>query len=115
DSGNRVIWCTNWNLATVSVISDATNTVVATVNVGLGPEGLAYDNNKGEVFVANDGQSNTSTDTVTVISDTGYIVVATITVGGFPCGVAYDSATHEAFVTDRGQRFRHTVSVTPAF
>ena len=33
----------------VSVISDTTNKVVATVGVGLDPEALAYDSGKGEV------------------------------------------------------------------
>lgn len=37
---------------TVSVISDATNTVTATIIVGNGPYGLAFDSNKKEVFVA---------------------------------------------------------------
>jgi YVTN family beta-propeller protein len=49
---------------TVSVISDATNTVVATVDVGYGPAGVVYDSGKGEVFVANSGDN-----TVSVISD----------------------------------------------
>jgi YVTN family beta-propeller protein len=49
---------------TVSVISDATNKVVATVDVGYGPTGLAYDSGRGEVFVADEGAN-----TVSVISD----------------------------------------------
>ena len=36
----------------VSVISDASNTVVATMDVGNEPYALAYDPGKGEVFVA---------------------------------------------------------------
>ena len=35
---------------TVSVISDATNTVLANVTVGNPPRGVAYDSAKGEVF-----------------------------------------------------------------
>ena len=38
---------------TVSVISDATNKVIATITVGSAPYGLAFDSNKREVFVAN--------------------------------------------------------------
>jgi DNA-binding beta-propeller fold protein YncE len=48
----------------VSVISDVTNAVVATITVGSGPLGVAYDGGKGEIFVANSGSN-----TVSVISD----------------------------------------------
>jgi len=58
----RCSWSSNSN--TVSVISDATNSVVATVNVGSSPDGAAYDSGQGEVFVANFGSN-----TVSVISD----------------------------------------------
>ena len=39
----------------VSVISDATNSVVATVAVGSDPNGIAYDSTRGELFVTNAG------------------------------------------------------------
>ena len=68
-------------LASVSVISDSTNAVVATVTVGINPESVAYDSGKGEIFVANDGSN-----TVSVISDSTNAVVATVTVGNRPCG-----------------------------
>jgi YVTN family beta-propeller protein len=48
---------------TVSVISDATNKVVANVTVGLSPGGIAYDSGKGELFVLS------STATLNIISD----------------------------------------------
>jgi DNA-binding beta-propeller fold protein YncE len=49
------------------VISDSTNTVIANVTGGTGPNALAYDSGKGEVFVVNgvDG-------TVSVISDSSF-------------------------------------------
>src|SRR6266849_1704959 len=71
-------------------------TVVATVNVGIAPFGLAYDSAKGEVFVTNDGSN-----TVSVISDTNNAVVATVSLGVGPLGVAYDSAKGEVFVTNQ--------------
>jgi YVTN family beta-propeller protein len=52
---------------TVSVISDSTNTVIANVTVGTGPNALAYDSGKGEVFV-----SNRVDGTVSVISDSSF-------------------------------------------
>jgi YVTN family beta-propeller protein len=62
DSGKSEIFVANWN--SVSVISDSTNTVVATVPVGISSGGVAYDSGKGEIFVTNSGDN-----TVSVISE----------------------------------------------
>src|SRR5207245_6543864 len=82
---------------TVSVISDATNTVVATIPVGSSPTGVAYDTGKGEVFVTNEGSDN-----VSVISDATNAVVATIPVGAYPIGLTEDSRKGEVFVANGG-------------
>src|SRR3989442_430741 len=79
----------------VSVISDTTNAVVATIRVGANPFGVVYDGGKGEVFVTNQVSNN-----VSVISDATNSVVASIPVGAYPTGVAYDSAKGEMFVTN---------------
>jgi len=79
----------------VSVISDATNTVIANVSVS-GPWALAYDSSKGEVFVANDNR------TVFVISDANDMVVATVKVGIAPVALTYDSLRSEVFVGSTG-------------
>jgi YVTN family beta-propeller protein len=83
--------------STVSVIQDSSNTVVANITVGTGAQsGIAYDSNKGEIFVVNgDG-------TVSVISDSSNTVIDTITVGTNPWGAAYDSAKNEIFVSNEG-------------
>ena len=93
----------------VSVISDSTNSVVATVPLGDFPSAIAYDPAKGEVFVAEDGAtpsnvsaSNTAHGQVSVISDTTNKVVANVTVGPFPDGIAYDSARGEVYVASSG-------------
>ena len=78
-------------------------TVVATVNVGSGPQGIAYDSGKGEVFVANN-----YANAVSVISDTNDSVVATVNVGSGPYGVTYDSGRGEVFVANN---YDNTVSV----
>ena len=52
--------------ASVSVISDSNDTVVATIPVGSNPFYLGYDSGKGEIFV---GTGGTSTNMVYVISD----------------------------------------------
>ncbi len=94
----------------VSVISDATNSVVATVAVGSDPNGIAYDAAKGELFVTNAGRNpsdisaaNFNTGVVSVISDATNTVVATVPVGPFPQGIAYDSIKGELFVTNGGK------------
>ena len=102
DSGKGEVFVTDSNCPSyppcgqgnVSVISDGTNKVVATIPVGSWPGGVAYDSGKGEVFVANFGSNN-----VSVISDASIRVVATIPVGIDPSGVAYDSGKGEVFVT----------------
>ena len=79
----------------MSVISDVSNTVVATVGVGSNPKGVAYDSAEHKVFVANYGSNN-----VSVISDVSNTVVATVDVGSNPDSVAYDSRSSEIFVTN---------------
>src|SRR5947209_4422248 len=66
----------------VSVISDMTNSVVATIQVGTRPYGVAFGN--GNVYVA-----NYDSNSVSVISSATNSVVATISVGTSPSGVAY--------------------------
>src|SRR5208283_5793138 len=77
DSGKGEVFVTNqaYNGNYVSVISDATNAVVANIPVGASPWGMAYDSGNGELYVANDGAQ-----TVSVISDSSNSVVATIPV-----------------------------------
>ena len=74
---------------TVSVISDSSNTVIATINVGAGPLGLVYDSSKSEIFVSNELSSGND---ISVISDTDNKVVATVNGGSAPEGLAYDSS-----------------------
>jgi YVTN family beta-propeller protein len=88
---------------TVSVISDSTNTVIATIPVGTQPQAIVYDPAKGEIFVANSNYNNAIASTictVSVISDSTNNVIATIDVGAGPLGMAYDSAKGEIFVSN---------------
>jgi len=104
DSSKGEVFVSNSQNNTISVISDANNTVIATVDVGAWPRFVAYDSSKGEVFVAN-SQNNT----ISVISDANNTVVAAINVGRNPVGVAYDSSKGEVFVSNADD---NTVSVT---
>jgi len=120
DSGKGEIFVVNQGASTivgqysasagfVSVISDTSNSVVATIPLGDFPGAIAYDPAKGEMFVAEDGAipsntsaSNTATGLISVISDSNNSVVATILVGPFPDGLAYDPAKGEVFVANSG-------------
>jgi YVTN family beta-propeller protein len=106
DSGKGEIYLTNGDFHLVYVISDRTNTVVATIPVGITPSGIAYDHATGRLFVTNFGS-----DSVSVISDSNYDVVASIPVGRQPMGIAYDSGTGEIFVANYGS---DTVTVISA-
>ena len=109
DSGKNEIFVANSYSgygSIVSVISDTTPNLVASINVGplgRGPYGVAYDSGKAEVFVANPQSNN-----VSVISDATNGVVATIKVGNTPYGVAYDGGKGEVFVANY---YSHDVSV----
>jgi YVTN family beta-propeller protein len=65
------------NSDTVSVISDATNTVIANITVGNSPCGMAYDPAKNEVFVYNSG-GNGSIPYISVILDSNNTVIANL-------------------------------------
>jgi YVTN family beta-propeller protein len=95
DSGKDEVFVTNVDDDTVSVISDSSNAVIATVPVGEVPQGLTYDSGKSEIFVANFGSNTTS-----VISDTNNTVLATVASGAGPEGVTDDSGKGEIFVTN---------------
>jgi len=95
DSGTGEVFVANFGSSNVSVISDVTDKVVATIPVGYQPSGIAYDPMRGELFVADYGSG-----AVSVISDATDLVVATIPVGEAPWDVAYDPLMAEVFVTN---------------
>ena len=69
-------YVTNMTSNTVSVINTATNLVVATVNVGSSPAGLAVNPTGTQVYIG-----NTSDGTISVINTATNSVVTTIVVG----------------------------------
>jgi len=73
--------------------------------VGSNPDGVAYDSGKGEVFVANAGDS-----TVSVVSDSQNNVIATVGAGGSPMALAYDSGKGEVFVPGYGSGMVSVIS-----
>ena len=95
DAGTHEVFVPNANGNSVSVISDATDTIAATISLGAGasPSGIAYDPAKGELFVA-------TLQGLKVISDGTDVVVGTIGLGLDPYGVVYDSGTGKIFVAN---------------
>jgi YVTN family beta-propeller protein len=82
---------------TVSVMDTATNTVVATIGVGIGPTGVAITPDGKHAYVANPHSNN-----VSVIDTASNMVVATVTVGANPNGVAVTPDGKHAYVTNAG-------------
>lgn len=76
-------YVTNHGSSNVSVIDTATNTVSATVDVGVDPFGVAITADGKFVYVTNTGSNN-----VSVIDTATNKVVAEITVGSRPFGMA---------------------------
>ena len=87
----------------VSVINTATNTVVATVNVGLVPIELGASPDGAHVYVPNSGSN-----TVSVINTATNTVVATVNVGLLPQAVAVSPDGSRAYVANVNS---NTVSV----
>jgi YVTN family beta-propeller protein len=96
-------YITNAADSTVSVISTATNTVIATIPVGVGPSGVAVTPDGSKVYVANG-------NTVSVISAATNTVIATIPVHGtgVPRGVAVTPDGKKVYVANLSD---NTVSV----
>jgi YVTN family beta-propeller protein len=89
--------------STVSVIDDTSNTIIGTVNAGLGPLDLAYDSSNNEIYVTHFPiVSGARTNFVTVISGSSNSIVANITVGVQPAGILYDPANNDIYVADSG-------------
>ena len=81
----------------VSVISDTTDKVVATVSVGEIPLGAVYDPGTHQVFVFNNQPKDNPASTTSVISDVTDKVVATISTPGGTYEASYDSGTAQVF------------------
>ena len=110
DSKNDRMYVVNWNEwgrdyprvvapdnATVSVINTANNSEIATITVGDGSYGIAFDSANDRMYV-----TNYSDNTVSVISTATNSVIATVSVGEYPYGIAFDSENNRMYVTNYG-------------
>ncbi len=122
DPANGLLYVSNLYGNCVTVISDANNSIVTTVNLGnqsenggqgLIPGDLVYDSGRGEVFVLDEGAERvvgsypnnvlTTSGVVSVISTSTNAVVASIPVDDAPNAIAYDPARGEIFVGNIGK------------
>jgi YVTN family beta-propeller protein len=92
DSGNGDIYTASFLSNTVSVISTATNAVIASVPVGNASD-ITYDSGNGNLYVSNYWSGNLS-----VISGATNKAVGSIHVGGYPYGVRYDGGSGDLYV-----------------
>jgi YVTN family beta-propeller protein len=99
----RAAYVANLRSNSVSVIDPATNTVTATIPVGLGPIKIALSPDGARAYVA-----NTRSNSVSVIDTTTNTAVATVTVGANPVDLAVTPDGAHAYVTNAGS---NTVSV----
>ena len=94
DAATREVYAGNHDTnVSLSVISDATDSVIAQVSFVGRATSLAYANSTGDIYVADAYSGN-----LTVISAYNRSVVATIPVGGYPDAMAFDAGTGELFV-----------------
>ncbi len=104
DSGKGEVFVANAVPATggsqsyVNVLSDATNTIVATITLNNSSEGVdnvAYDSRTGEIFITDFGA-----DRVFVASDQTNTVLSTLAGFVSPAGLIYDPETSDVLVTN---------------
>src|SRR5262249_30821174 len=102
-------YITNLVSPNVSVIDTATNTVIATIPVGIGQNGVAVTPDGSKVYVA-----NVNVPFVSVIDTATNTVIATIPVGGLsPFGVAGTPDGSQVYVTDSSRVDHVSVIATP--
>jgi len=88
------IFVASYNSSSVSVISDSTNQIVAALEVGPSPNGVAYDQGNGRIFV-----SNYNSTSLSVIADANNTVITNVPLEKQPQGIAFDSGKGELFIT----------------
>ena len=100
DPAKGEIFLPEYSADTVSVISDATNKLVATIPTDTATWGAAYDPTADEVFV---GDANGDYQNVTVISDLTDTTVGSIAPDGYdPGSLAFDPTTGDLYSGDWG-------------
>jgi DNA-binding beta-propeller fold protein YncE len=105
DSATGTAYVTNSTDGTVSLYSEAEQTVVATETVGSEPAGVAVDPTTGDVFVANSGDNTVSVfdgATCNATTQSNCTPTTISSAGSEPTGLVADPATGTVYVTDYG-------------
>lgn len=97
DSGTNIAYVANDGSSTVSAILTTTDTVVATIPVGINPWTPTFVAANNLLYVPNAGSSN-----ITVVSPSTEKVYGNIAVGPQPETPVYDPANGDLYVFDRG-------------
>lgn len=105
DSNSGVPGTYSSNLPGVYVISGSTNRVVATIDAGPSPGGIAFDSANGDIYVANSGS-----DTVSVVSGSTDTLVTNVNVGKSPYGIAVDPSNGDVYVANAGSNSTSVIS-----
>jgi YVTN family beta-propeller protein len=87
-------YITNFGDSSVSVIDTASNTVLATIKVGLAPVGAAVTSDGSRVYIA-----NSVDNTISIIDAATNTVIDTISVSPEPAGVAVTPDGSKVYVT----------------
>ena len=86
----------NYSDRTLSVLDTRTHTVIATIDVGANPWGVAVDPDADTVYVTNSGDG-----TVSVVDTRTRTVTDTVNVGDRIFAVAVDPTAPAAYITNR--------------
>ncbi|HTV65777.1 MAG TPA: YncE family protein [Bryocella sp.] len=98
--------CSGTQPGTVTVINGATNTVAATINVGVFPEFFVINSVTNKIYV-----TNRNSNTVSVISGATNTVTKTINVGANPTVADVNAVTNKIYVVNNGNGQGTTMSV----
>ncbi len=110
--GSRAYVTNGGDSESISVIDTATNTVIATVDVGGTADGVAVSPDGARVYVAtDDGFDDGEPDSIKVIDTANNTVIATLTAGDSPTGVAVSPDGARVYVTNAVFNAPDTLSV----
>jgi YVTN family beta-propeller protein len=99
-AGTPTVFVGNYGDQSISVISIATNTVVATVPIpGNLPADLAVDPSTHTLFAGGGSTSGVNDAAMTVVDEEHRTVKSTVTTSGFFRDIAVDSSTHKVYAT----------------
>ena len=100
---NGRIYLANFGMGKVSVISDTTNNIVATITVGSNPFGALYDPLNQKVYI-----SDYSSAVLSKIDPATNTVIANLSAGNGPWNIALDTVNGLLYITNLGS---NTVTV----